>query len=164
MLQSSQIVPVHLFAEFPGKQNTQRKIHKQAYTCTCTHAHCRINMDHTVPKGPNQLGQLSEMYTHICSSVPLQENFLCHVLSFVAVFISLSLPLERICSFPSKLPSIHISLCDTAPVSTYSFQNQSLFIASFYFPKRGEKRAAGRGTNFQKVLQLQSFLINRLVQ
>lgn len=69
VLQSSQTVPVYLVVEFPAS-NTQATSKIQH-----THTHSRINMDPTVSKRPNQLGQLSEMYSLAKAHHPYLQQY-----------------------------------------------------------------------------------------
>lgn len=112
LLQSSQIVPVHLVAEFPASRT---HTNNNSQTSTHTHTQGRIHMDHTVPKGPNQLGQLSEMYSLAKALYPyLQQYPITAKLSVPCIVLCWSPcsspPLRRICSSPSQGASFHISL------------------------------------------------------
>lgn len=104
VLQSSQILPVHWVAEFPASKAHTNKISQTSMrtystrTNTHTHTQCRITMDHSVPRGPNQLGQVSEMYSLAKALQPYLHQYPttaklsvpCIVLC-CSVFISLSL-------------------------------------------------------------------------
>jgi len=139
------------------------------HTHTRTNIHCRINMDPTGPKGPNQLGQLSDMYSLAKAFYPyLQQYPITAKLSLpsIALCSSLCSSSTRICSSPSQWGSTHISLYKTAPVHCLlpSLVSHFSFLLYIYFPKRGKRRVAGTGTDLEKKLLLKPFLINRPVQ
>ncbi len=109
-----------------NKQNThqQKFTNKHAHKA-CTHTHTStVQLLWTIlfPKvlinwaNSARCTVYPRLYTLICSSIPLQQNSLCHALSFAAFcVISLCLPLNRICSSLSKWAYIHAHLYKIAP-------------------------------------------------
>lgn len=172
----SKTVSFFLVLQFPGEKccshlkyylyiwllNSLQAKHAQARTHGHTHTQHRIHMDHTFPKGPYQLGQLSKMYTiakarqlHL-QQYPLTEKLpvpcMCCVnktFSFLHQTTSLRLPQSQ------NNRSLNFRFC-----SLYPFLTDLALFLPFYFPKR-RKKATVRGTDIQKELLLKSFLMNR---
>lgn len=116
-------------------RNTPKKVQTRMRAHIRRNMQCRINKGPTIPLGPNQLGQLSKMYSLARTLHPYLQHYpitaksLCHLLSFLALCAHiLSSISQRICSSPSKWATLRISLYKTDPVS----QLHILFIASFH--------------------------------